>query len=223
MCNHNFLTKFYTLFFYNYAIQPEPGSHYTAWSSVSTLIKKQLVTKPGTVPAKYMLTKAGLELAQRLVRVENSANESLPVDVRCGTLISTATIQNSKENFVASLQPSGNRISQKNFASQEVVDFETRVSKPWLLCQEDVNLFSDSISTKEKLTIEREVFNPNNQLSLKATQPSNNYKNNISALLSSDSVLPGNSMIHDSVQSDELRYKHVMLRWSNVFILFQWD
>jgi len=173
-----------------------------------------------------MLTKAGLELAQKLVHVENSMNESPPVDVRHSTSMSTA--QKSKENYVAALQPSGNTISQNSFASQEVVeDFETRVPKPWLLCQEDTNAFRDSsITIKEKLAPEREVILPDNQLSLnsRATQPSNNFNNKISTLLSSDSMFPGNSVIHNSVQSDELiRYKHVMLWWSNMFILFQWE
>ncbi|XP_077312198.1 structure-specific endonuclease subunit MUS81 isoform X1 [Lithobates pipiens] len=43
----------------------DPNSKYTAWSSVSTLIQKELVIKTHS-PARYSLTDKGLELAQRL-------------------------------------------------------------------------------------------------------------------------------------------------------------
>ncbi|XP_040184834.1 crossover junction endonuclease MUS81 isoform X2 [Rana temporaria] len=43
----------------------DPNSKYTAWSSVSTLIQKELVIKTHS-PARYSLTDTGLELAQRL-------------------------------------------------------------------------------------------------------------------------------------------------------------
>ncbi|KAL0970704.1 hypothetical protein UPYG_G00245990 [Umbra pygmaea] len=44
---------------------PDLGSKYTAWSSVSTLIQKQLVQKTHN-PARYSLTEQGLALAERL-------------------------------------------------------------------------------------------------------------------------------------------------------------
>ncbi|XP_075425955.1 structure-specific endonuclease subunit MUS81 isoform X2 [Ascaphus truei] len=47
----------------------DPGSKYTAWSSVSTLIQKDLVIKTHS-PARYSLTEKGLELAQRLEGAE---------------------------------------------------------------------------------------------------------------------------------------------------------
>ncbi|KAM3918318.1 crossover junction endonuclease MUS81 isoform 2-T6 [Leptodactylus fuscus] len=43
----------------------DPSSKYTAWSSVSTLIQKELVMKTHS-PARYSLTDKGLQLAQRL-------------------------------------------------------------------------------------------------------------------------------------------------------------
>ncbi|XP_018408358.1 PREDICTED: crossover junction endonuclease MUS81 [Nanorana parkeri] len=43
----------------------DPNNKYTAWSSVSTLIQKELVIKTHS-PARYCLTEKGLELAQRL-------------------------------------------------------------------------------------------------------------------------------------------------------------
>lgn len=44
---------------------PPPASHYTAWSSMGILIKKGLVLKESN-PAKYSLTDAGRELAQKI-------------------------------------------------------------------------------------------------------------------------------------------------------------
>ncbi|XP_071508562.1 crossover junction endonuclease MUS81-like [Diadema antillarum] len=47
---------------------PDPGSHYTGWSSMSTLTKKGFVYKEGN-PARYVITEAGCRLAQRLEEV----------------------------------------------------------------------------------------------------------------------------------------------------------
>ncbi|CAL4117761.1 unnamed protein product, partial [Meganyctiphanes norvegica] len=56
--------------------QTPDGSHYTAWSSMSTLIKKKLITKEGS-PARYALTISGEELCKRLVSVEDGTNMQL--------------------------------------------------------------------------------------------------------------------------------------------------
>lgn len=47
----------------------DPSNKYTAWSSVSTLIQKELVIKTHS-PARYSLTDKGLQLAQRLEAAE---------------------------------------------------------------------------------------------------------------------------------------------------------
>ncbi|XP_056383495.1 crossover junction endonuclease MUS81 [Hyla sarda] len=47
----------------------DPSNKYTAWSSVSTLIQKELVIKTHS-PARYSLTDKGLQLAQRLEGAE---------------------------------------------------------------------------------------------------------------------------------------------------------
>ncbi|XP_039625051.1 crossover junction endonuclease MUS81 [Polypterus senegalus] len=53
---------------------PELGTRYTAWSSVSTLIQKDFVLKTNN-PARYSLTKNGLELARKLLmNEENTSN-----------------------------------------------------------------------------------------------------------------------------------------------------
>ena len=200
------------VFMYNCVVQPEPGSYYTAWSSMFTLIKKQLVTKSGTVPVKYMLTEAGLALAQKLVHVDNSMKGSSPDNVEHSLPTSTVTVQNSNKNSEA--MASGKK---SNFSSQEdVEDLETRLPKPWLLSQEDEHLTNkskiSSISLQEKLALEKEMILPDNQpLNSESTKSPINYKNICTSLPSSYSMLPGNSMAHNSVQSDELRYKHVML------------
>ncbi|KAM4537231.1 crossover junction endonuclease MUS81 [Odontesthes bonariensis] len=48
---------------------PDLGSKYTAWSSVSTLIQKNLVIKTHN-PARFSLTEEGLALAERLASAE---------------------------------------------------------------------------------------------------------------------------------------------------------
>ncbi|KAL6118345.1 mus81 [Pungitius sinensis] len=48
---------------------PDLGSKYTAWSSVSTLIRKNFVIKTHN-PARYSLTEGGLALAERLESVD---------------------------------------------------------------------------------------------------------------------------------------------------------
>ncbi|KAJ8910503.1 hypothetical protein NQ315_012350 [Exocentrus adspersus] len=45
--------------------KPDPGSRYTAWSSMRTLLAKELVTKRSN-PAKFSLTPEGLALAKKL-------------------------------------------------------------------------------------------------------------------------------------------------------------
>ncbi|KAF3837434.1 hypothetical protein F7725_004898 [Dissostichus mawsoni] len=50
---------------------PDLGSKYTAWSSVSTLIQKNLVMKTHN-PARYSLTEEGLALGERLESLEGT-------------------------------------------------------------------------------------------------------------------------------------------------------
>ncbi|XP_067031660.1 crossover junction endonuclease MUS81-like isoform X1 [Acropora muricata] len=58
---------------------PDPGSHYTAWSSMSTLTKKGLILKTNN-PARYSLTGAGIALAGKLEGVtETDSLTSIPM------------------------------------------------------------------------------------------------------------------------------------------------
>jgi ERCC4-type nuclease len=50
---------------------PDDGKYYTAWSSVTTLIRKGLVDKR-SCPAKFRLTEAGEEMAEKLERATSS-------------------------------------------------------------------------------------------------------------------------------------------------------
>uniref|UniRef100_A0A3Q4BHI3 Crossover junction endonuclease MUS81 n=1 Tax=Mola mola TaxID=94237 RepID=A0A3Q4BHI3_MOLML len=54
---------------------PDLGSKYTAWSSVSTLIRKNLVIKTHN-PARYSLTEEGLALAERLEAAEHRCQDN---------------------------------------------------------------------------------------------------------------------------------------------------
>ncbi|KAI3376160.1 hypothetical protein L3Q82_016685, partial [Scortum barcoo] len=53
---------------------PDLGSKYTAWSSVSTLIQKNLLVKTHN-PARYSLTEEGLALAERLEAAEQATKD----------------------------------------------------------------------------------------------------------------------------------------------------
>jgi len=58
---------------------PELGTHYTPWSSMSTLIAKGLVIKSGN-PAKYSITPEGTQLGEKLdkIEIENPSYETPP-------------------------------------------------------------------------------------------------------------------------------------------------
>ncbi|KAF5301832.1 hypothetical protein FQA39_LY10617 [Lamprigera yunnana] len=54
-------------------VKPDPGNFYTAWSSMKTLIDKELVLKKSS-PAKYSLSRDGVTLAQKLYNHEMDEN-----------------------------------------------------------------------------------------------------------------------------------------------------
>ncbi|CAH0384878.1 unnamed protein product [Bemisia tabaci] len=55
--------------------KPDPGSYYTAWSSMATLIKKAFISKTGN-PPRFSLTIEGTELAKQLEEADPSAIQS---------------------------------------------------------------------------------------------------------------------------------------------------
>lgn len=63
--------------------KPEPGSHYTAWSSMGSLIQKGYVIKESS-PARYSLTLEGVTLAEKVLTVTPvDTVDSAPVSSKC--------------------------------------------------------------------------------------------------------------------------------------------
>ncbi|XP_060557724.1 crossover junction endonuclease MUS81-like isoform X2 [Ruditapes philippinarum] len=58
----------------------DPGCRYTAWSSMGTLIKKGLVIKDSS-PARYSITDAGCELANRMEAFKEETSVSRDADI----------------------------------------------------------------------------------------------------------------------------------------------
>lgn len=54
--------------------RPDPGSYYTAWSSMSTLINKGYASKERN-PARFIITESGCELAHRLQAADETREE----------------------------------------------------------------------------------------------------------------------------------------------------
>ncbi|MEQ2251741.1 Crossover junction endonuclease mus81 [Ilyodon furcidens] len=80
---------------------PDLGSKYTAWSSVSTLIQKNLLIKTHN-PARYSLTDEGLALAERLESVEKETRNLPGKDGSEGD-----GLEDEKEEGVVDLTESG--------------------------------------------------------------------------------------------------------------------
>lgn len=53
----------------------DPKNHYTAWNSMSNLIKKNFVHKENKLPARYSLTESGRDLAKKLLYGSSANNE----------------------------------------------------------------------------------------------------------------------------------------------------
>ncbi len=54
----------------------DPNNHYSAWSSMSSLIKKNLVFKENKLPARYKLTEEGRSIAQTILHGTNENTEN---------------------------------------------------------------------------------------------------------------------------------------------------
>lgn len=75
---------------------PDLGSKYTAWSSVSTLIQKELVVKTHN-PARYSLTDQGLSLAEKLDSEETGTRHE-DVDSQDGQNVVDLTLEEEDED-----------------------------------------------------------------------------------------------------------------------------
>ncbi|KAB0796242.1 hypothetical protein PPYR_10303 [Photinus pyralis] len=80
-------------------VKPDPGSFYTAWSSMKTLLDKHLVIKRSN-PAKYSLTEEGAALAHKLYSTkDNQVGEPPKNNVnseKSSTKVKTAKKTNAK-------------------------------------------------------------------------------------------------------------------------------
>ncbi|KAJ9591198.1 hypothetical protein L9F63_002269 [Diploptera punctata] len=91
--------------------RPDPGTHYTAWNSMSGLVRRGLVLKHGC-PAKFSLSDTGSELAKKLRDECNSKNKSTDSieisdesDENCGTASSShknSASSSDNTNFTSS-------------------------------------------------------------------------------------------------------------------------
>lgn len=114
----------------------DPGSHYTAWSSMSTLTKKGLILKTNN-PARYTLTDAGCVLVAKLENVTQS-----------DSLTSTSNTSNSRLSG-----PSPPGCSEKNFTFSSVNPSTWENNNPeWDICV-DIAKLSDP--HKQEIHVER--------------------------------------------------------------------
>ena len=77
---------------------PGVGSHYTAWSSMSTLLSKNLVRKFSN-PAKYELTKEGKELAVRMESGDGHSTDTQLMVEEKENYQPTSVSTEEKENY----------------------------------------------------------------------------------------------------------------------------
>jgi hypothetical protein len=69
------LFLFYKLLIMGF-LKSDPNNYYTAWSSMSTLIKKELAVKENKLPARYHLTDTGRQLACKIqYRISDNDDE----------------------------------------------------------------------------------------------------------------------------------------------------
>ncbi|XP_007578873.1 crossover junction endonuclease MUS81 isoform X2 [Poecilia formosa] len=104
---------------------PDLGSKYTAWSSVSTLIQKNLLIKTHN-PARYSLTDEGLALAERLESVEKE-RRNVPVEGRRGAA-GPEEEEEEEEDAVVDLTASDEESSSSSLAVRSDQSLSERAS-----------------------------------------------------------------------------------------------
>ncbi|RVE60702.1 hypothetical protein OJAV_G00183700 [Oryzias javanicus] len=141
---------------------PDPGSKYTAWSSVGTLIQKNLLLKTHS-PARYSLTDEGLALARRLAAVEEEAgpggggeggrNEE-EEDHRAGVVDLTESdeddesVAQSEDVASSSAEPQGSRTTSRSADALAPGTYEI------LLCVDFIETTGGSQHRKQELVKE---------------------------------------------------------------------
>lgn len=133
--------------------KPEPGSRYTAWSSMRTLLTKNLVSK-ASHPPKFSLTEEGLILAKKLYENSNGAVHKTDTP----TLINFHTHETAE--FIQqrdTLEFEGN--SNDIFKSYDIVDIPDEfLENPW---NPNNDTFSDNSENHVKFVMDgksRSIF-----------------------------------------------------------------
>ncbi|KAF2879203.1 hypothetical protein ILUMI_26958 [Ignelater luminosus] len=132
-------------------VKPDPGSYYTAWSSMKTLLEKKLVTKHGS-PAKFSLTDEGLLLAHKLYtnNLKNSTESKHELN--------KAELESSMS--VSSISPSS---SPSHELQRPVLDIKNNHSSSSLVIEDyrkqDANLGIKNNSSLATVTAETTVTN----------------------------------------------------------------
>lgn len=123
---------------------PEPGSHYTAWSSMGSLIKKGLVKKEGN-PARYSLSSSGLELAEKILQGEEKLMSS-------ATNSQSSTLSFQSGSLTQNTYNSESSSQQSSVCSVELIAAQKFTLEPG---QFDIILCVDSCETVSGPTNER--------------------------------------------------------------------
>ncbi|XP_070622439.1 crossover junction endonuclease MUS81 isoform X2 [Erythrolamprus reginae] len=126
----------------------DPGSKNTAWSAVSTLIRKELVLKTN-IPARYSLTEAGLDIARELCASQElkENNSSTPKNAAPQT---EGTVELLEENSGSSLSSENSDCSPTSKCRSSCEGRNSGLSTPQFVLQPgqfDVILCVDFIET----------------------------------------------------------------------------
>ncbi|XP_076361828.1 mus81 structure-specific endonuclease subunit isoform X2 [Tachypleus tridentatus] len=128
---------------------PDPGSHYNAWSNMSTLIKKGLVIKEGN-PARYSLTEAGMELSTQL----RGQLETLQLNNVLFNSV-TLTLQQSDSHSLYCDSQKTNRVIESSEANGKLNNFKSLPKLPrlsrFLYCYIDENYCE--VTSKDKALV----------------------------------------------------------------------
>lgn len=104
----------------------DPGTYYTAWSSMKTLLDKELVVKRGN-PAKFSITESGIKCAEMLY--ENGVKE-LSVENDVENIINERITQNAIVNICSLNNEKADVPTTKKVEEKIDVDFETVIFAP---------------------------------------------------------------------------------------------
>lgn len=94
----------------------DPNSHYTAWNSMTSLIKKNLVFKENKLPARYKLTDEGRNLATTIL---NGAKENTDTSGRTSSPSPTTSKASKSATKAAPAKTNTSKKYQSSTSEQE--------------------------------------------------------------------------------------------------------